>query len=327
MQTDDRFQIKTLAEGQKISEPGFYNIPLSVHHSQCCDGIAITSSVLRKMELESPHSVWAFHELNENRWERETESDALRLGRAMAAYVEGGPEEVEAHFFVVPKDRPRKPTEAQLKAYTRGEATDAGMKSVEFWAKITADPRDAITEEQWELICNMGRALKDDPAAAAALGGNPEITMAWYDDRNDLWCLARPDQTSFSGMLSDYKKVSTQGRPLTEGLIDNKITSYRYDMQMAFASEAFQKLTGEWSDQVGLVFQSDKRPHHTILRAIEDEDLGIGMHCNIQQRRIFRECLDSGHWPRPGEHIGSYRRPAWQTEKYKEQMTLTGVAA
>lgn len=321
----DNSDIRTLGPKEKITEPGFYNITLKRHHHQPCDGPSVTSGILRKMELATPADVWAFHDLNDDPWKPE-ETDALRLGAAMAAYIEAGEEGLKRECLLLPANKPSRPTKQQLVALEEGRASEAALKSISFWARVEDDPRPIITQAEFDLLKVMGDVLKQDPAASAALGGIPEITMAWKDERTDLWCLARPDQVSFSGMLSDYKKFSGQGRPISESIVDARITQHGYDMQMAFATEGFHRLVGEWPQEVGLVFQSDKPPHHVILRAIEDEDLRIGQFRNHRALLRFRECLDSGHWPGPGEHVGAYRRPKWQREMLLEEMSLAGEA-
>lgn len=321
----DGFQIQALAADELITEPGFYRIPIEHHHNQPCAGPSVTSSVLRTLELGSPADVWAYHALNPNRYERKDKA-SLTMGQAMASYIEGGMAELFRLFYVLPEDKPNKPTAAQIKAIEEGRGTDAGFKSFAFWAKVDADPRSVLTQDQWDLICAMGEVVREDPAAQMALGGLPEITMAWFDEATQLWCLSRPDQLSLSGMLSDYKKVNTQGRPFTAGTVDHKITSYGYGMQMAFAAEAFEMLTQQWPEQVGLVFQHDEPPYSVILRAIDEEDLRMDMFRNCRARRRFRECLDAGNWPGPGEHVGSYRRPKEQRERLIEQMATEGAA-
>ena len=319
-------QIRTLGPTEKIREAGFYRMPIEQHHGQPCDGFSVTSGILRKMETHTPADVWAFHQLNQNRWTRK-ETDALLLGRAMASYIEGGLDELQAQFVVLPDDKPSKPTAAQLAAIAEGKGTEAGKRSSMFWAAQARDKRGILTQIQWDLIVTMGSVVRDDPAALAALGGEPEITMAWYDEINDLWCLSRPDQLDLSGMLSDYKKVATQGRPFNQAICDSRITAHRYDMQMAFASEGFEALTGSWPQQVGLVFQWDEPPHHVILTSIEDEDLRIGMFCNRRARARVRECLNSQHWPSPSDGpVMSYRRPEWQREQLMREMQIEGTA-
>lgn len=318
-------EIRTLAADEKITEPGFYNISLDRHHGQPCDGPSVTSGILRKMELSTPADVWAFHQLNPNRWVK-PQTAALRLGRAMAAYVEGGMDEVAKHFMVLPEDKPRQPTAQQILAYEEGRATDAGKRSVEFWAVVDKDPRDPLSESEQKMIEDMGRVLALDPGASAIMGGVPEITMAVRDEITGLWVLSRPDTVSFDGSLSDYKKMNTMGRPFTHRLVDSRITEHGYDMQMALAAEAFHALTLEWPSSVGIVAQWDAAPHHVILREIAEEDLRMGQFRNRRALNRFHECLTSGHWPGPGDHVGAYLRPEWQRTQLLEEMQTEGTA-
>lgn len=316
--------IRTLAEGESIAEPGFYAIDIERHHGQPCDGPSVTSGILRKMELESPADVWAFHQLNPNRWPR-PETDALRLGRAMAAFIEAGIEGLKECFLILPENKPSRPTAAQRKAFDEGRASDKALDSIQFWDAIEADGRSILSAKELETLTDMGRVLAQDPAARAALGGMPEITMAWMDEATGLWCLARPDQIEFSGMLSDYKKVAAAGSPFSARLCNRRAHQHGYHMQMAFAAEGFQILTGEWASSVGLIFQSGTPPHHVIAMPIEDEALRIGMFQNDRARRRFRECLDAGHWPGPGEEVTSFRLPEWDRDRLIEEMGASGV--
>lgn len=317
--------IRTLAPGQKISEPGFYNIPLSVHHGQPCDGVSVTSGILRTMELQTPADVWAFHQLNPFRWER-PQTDALRLGVAMALYVEGEKYRVLEGFRLHPEDKPRRPTATQIKAYDEGRFTEASQISVEYWRAVDAEPQDYLTFAELDLICTMGKVLAADPAAAAVMGGIPEVTMAVQDERTGLWLLSRPDTVNFDGSVTDYKKMAPGGRPFSYRMVDQRITDYAMDMQIAFAAEVFEALTGTWPGVAGIVAQSDTAPHHVILREISEEDLRFGQFRNRRAIDRFAECLASGDWPGPGADVGAYQRPEWQRTMLLEQMQISGVA-
>ena len=324
--------IRTLSEGEKITEPGFYAIPLSVHHAQPCDGPSVTSGVLRTMELQTPADVWAFHRLNPNRIVKEP-TDALRLGTAMAACVEGGRDAVLARFKVHAEDKPRRPSKAQIEAYDGGKASEAASASVEYWRAVDNDPDTVdgeafgwLTVAELDTILTMGEVLKADPAAGAVMGGIPEITMAWRDEQTGLWLLSRPDTVSVDGSVSDYKKMNTQGRPFNYRVVDNRITDHAYDMQLAFAAEAFERLTGDWPGVAGIVAQWDQQPHHVILREIAEEDLRIGQFRNRRAINRFHECLTSGHWPGPGWDVGAYQRPQWQREMLLGEMNTEGTA-
>lgn len=310
--------IRTLADDEVIQEPGFYRCSLDRHHGQPCDGPSVTSGVLRKMELATPADVWAFHKLNPDRWP-DQDKTALRLGRAMAAYVEGGMDVVGQHFLLLPADKPSRPTTQQRVAFAEGRATDAGKRSVEFWEAIEADPRDPLSDAEFQMIRDMGKVLAADPAASAVMGGEPEVTMAWRDEETGLWFLARPDTVSFDGTLTDYKKINTQGRPFSYRVVDSRITDHGYDMQGAFGCEVFEALTQAWPT-FGVIAQWDAAPHHVILREISEEDLRIAQWRNRRAARRFAECLASGHWPGPGDDVGAYQRPEWQRTMLLEQM-------
>lgn len=318
-------EIRTLAGDELITEPGFYNITLERHHNQPCDGASVTSGVLRKMEMHSPADVWAFHRLNPNKWPEPEPSAALRMGAAMAYFVEGGPECVLEHFDVHPKDKPRKPTEAQIEKYDAGEGTDAGIKSVEYWRAVEAAPTRYLDQSEFELICTMGAVLEQSDDAMAVMEGIPECTMAYQDERTGIWMLARPDTVSFSGITTDYKKMSSKGRPFDTRAVDNAITKFGYDMQGGFACEVFERLTQEWP-AFGIIAQSDKAPHHVILRDISEEDLRFGQFRNRRALDRFHDCFTSGHWPGPGETVGAYQRPDWQYKQLVEQMATAGTA-
>jgi hypothetical protein len=318
-------EIIELADDKQIDRPGFYRLPLSRHHNQPCDGVSVTSGILRTMELQTPADVWAFHVLNPNRWEKK-ETDALRLGVAMACFVEGGKERVLQSFRIHPEDKPRSPTAAQIAAYDEGRATEAGQISVEYWRAVDAEPDDYLTLAELETICTMGAVLAADPAAAAVMGGIPEVTMAVQDERTGLWLLSRPDTVNFDGSVTDYKKMNTQGRPFSHRVVDNRITDHAYDMQIAFAAEVFEALTGTWPGVAGIVAQSDAPPHHVILREIAEEDLRFGQFRNRRAIDRFAECLASGHWPGPGDDVGAYQRPEWQRTRLLEEMQMAGVA-
>lgn len=318
--------IRTLDDNELITEPGFYAISLERHHNQPCDGPSVTSGVLRKMELETPADVWAFSKLNEDRWEDQPITAALRMGVAMALYVEGGKDAVLEKFNVHADDKPRRPNEAQIKAYDDGEPTDAGKASVEYWRAVDNSPSLYLTSAELELICNMGKVLERDPAASAVMDGIPEVTMAWKDERTGIWLLSRPDTVSFDGGMSDYKKMNTSGKPFNHRLVDFRITDHAYDMQMAFAASTFEKLTGVWPQSVGIVAQVDKPPHSIILREISEEDLRIADFRNRRAITRFAECLSSGYWPGPGDDVGAYRRPEWQREQLIEEMQTAGEA-
>jgi hypothetical protein len=318
-------KIRTLSPDEKISAPGFYAMPLSRHHAQPCDGVSVTSGVLRTMELQTPADVWAFSLLNPNRWEKQ-ETDALRLGVAMALYVEGGPLKVMEGFNIHPEDKPKRPFPSQIKAYDDGRASDAAIASVEYWRKVDADPHEYLTQTEFDMIIAMGAVLERDPAAQAVMQGIPEVTMAWQDERTGIWVLSRPDTINFSGVVTDYKRIAAGAGSFSTRLVDRRIEENGYDMQIALGCEAMERLTGEWPSAAGIIAQSADAPHHVILRSINEEDLRIAQWRNRRALDRFHECLTANRWPGPGDEVGAFNMRKETRERLLAEMQTAGTA-
>lgn len=319
------WEIHTLADDEVITKPGFYQMSLERHHNQPCDGVSVTSGVLRRMHKHGPSKVWATHELNPNRYQPKR-SDALRTGAIMAAFVEGGLAEVNKSFQTVPEDAPFRPTKQQLRALKEGRESKSARTSIAFWSEIDRDGREIVKEAELELMAQMALVLSADPASSAALGGLPEITMAAFDEQTQLWFLSRPDNMKFDGTMTDYKKVNTSGRAFDQHFCDSRVNEHGYDSQMGFAVDVFHRITDVWSPQAGLIFQEDEPPHDVIPMPIEEEDLKMGIFHNKQAAIRFRECFDANHWPGPGVVMRPYRRSDAARERILEEMKMAGEA-
>lgn len=311
--------IHDLGPKEIITEPGFYRLSLDRHHNGPCDGPSVTSSVLRKLEVGSPLHVWAFHYLNPDRYD-DADRGALRMGRAMHSWVEGGRQALERDFIVIPSDAPSKPTKAQLASE---KPSPTAIRSISFWEAVSerleATGRSLISQAEYETIAAMGEALAADPLASAVVGGEPEITMAWKDEETGLWCLSRLDNLTGDGLLSDYKKISTAYRPMTPALCRRRIEDGGYHQQLAFGAEGYFNITGNWPTDCALVFQEDKPPYAAITIAVGGDPLYWGMCANHRSLRLFRQCLDADHWPGPGENPEEFNFRDFQTERMQQR--------
>jgi len=43
---------------------------------------------------------------------------------------------------------------------------------------------------------------------------------------------------------------------------------------------------------------------------------------NRRARLRFRECMDTGYWPGPGEHVGAYQMPDWLRERLDKELPM-----
>lgn len=312
-------EIRDLGPDEKITEPGCYRMPLEQHHNQPCIGVSVTSSVLRTLEYGTPADVWWASVLNPDRYEAK-ERAALWMGRAMHAWIEGGEEVLKRDFIVLPESCPKRPTEAQLNAEN---PSPSSVKAMSFWEKVwarqKATGKDLITHSEFETIKLMGEALARDPLATAVIGGEPEITMAYQDEETGLWVLSRLDNMTWDGLLSDYKKISTQGDYLTPQICKYRTWKHGYHMQLALGAEAYFKLTGNWPTDCALVYQMDSVPYHSLTLALGQKALYWGMVANHRSMRLFRKCLDEGHWPGPGEDPQEFGLTDKQDEAFQKR--------
>lgn len=311
-------EIRTLLPDEKITEEGLYRMPLARHHAQPCEGISVTSSVLRTIELGSPAAAWDFHMLNPDAYER-PERDALKLGTAMHSWVEGGEEAVKRDFIILAPGTPKKPSDRQLNAAAPSKETVEAIRVwQQIWKRQALRGCPIITQAEFDQIKIMGKALEHDPTALAVLGGEPEITIATFDDETQLWMLSRLDNLTFDGLQSDFKRISTRGRFLTERVCKARIREHRYDMQMAFGAECFWRVTGQWPTDSAIVFQMDVPPFHSHTVAIGRDEIIAGVALNHRAMRIFRECYDSGNWPGPGAVISTFQYSTAEREAFQE---------
>lgn len=315
-------EIRNLGPKEKITEPGFYRMPLEQHHSQPCDGPSVTSSVLRTLEKGTPGDVWWTHMLNPKRYVETKEKPAFKLGRAMHAWVEGGEDVLRRDFIVLPKNAPKRPSKAQWEAANPSAPSVVAMT---FWEKIyerqEKTGRAILSEQEFEGIKIMAEALMRDETATAVIGGEPEITMAIFDEETQLWALSRLDNMTFDGLLSDYKKMSSKGGIFDARLVHRRIFEHGYYQQLALGAEAYHELVGEWPTDCAIVAQMDSIPYHCITTPFDHDALYWGMCQNHRSMRIFRQCLDSGYWPGPGDEMQTFKFTDFQREAAEKRQS------
>lgn len=316
--------IRHLGEHEFIREPGFYHLPIERHHGQPCVGPSITSTVLRNMEYHGPRYTWAFHELNPARLDKKVSTPML-LGKAMSMVMEDGIEAIDRHFKVLPGTAPKRPTKTMREAFERdGEWSEAAWPRVDFYDNHwDLDPREEITEEQYEELIFAGAALASDPVAQAVFeGAHSEVTMAWQDEETGLWVLSRPDMLAFSGVLTDYKLTNPGGAAFNEFFCNKKIDQFGYHQQMALIDQSWEALTGEQASAVGILFQSAAPPWEVIPKNLTRDNLERGRFLNRRAMRNFARCLETGRWPGAGEKITDYKMAPWLMKRIDEDMAL-----
>lgn len=268
--------------GEVITEPGIYlNMPLTVYHSDCCDGPSISSSGLRAIELETPLHYWDKSYLNPHRdpeaIKKELEAEHFRIGRA-AHYKTLEPEVFDATIAVRPgiwdswrsKDSQKWAMDHQKAGYT------------------------ILTPVELERVEGIARAIKTHPRHAdGLLGGLVEASMIVKDTKTGVWLKSRPDSIPRDDMFSDLKCMD-DASPRSVG---GSIHRLGYDMQMALAGICFEKVTGVTVDSFWIVAVESKRPHAIHVATLSTDMVHWA---RIRLRHaidVFAQCLETGIWP------------------------------
>jgi hypothetical protein len=319
--------IREIADGEIITEPGAYRMSMSWYHSQCCDGPSVSSTGIRLLALQSPHAFWKTSDLNPDRYPEKEPSDSLILGRAAHALILGD-EVFDEHFVYVPKDAPRRPTAVQVKAFERdGVWSDAAAKGAEWWAEFDANAagRLLLKEEQVEKIMRMGENLRENTFAVEVLTSDLiEISMVWQDPITGIWIKSRPDCIPSNGVdFGDLKTFAPKSRDLIISA-QRSVTDFGYPLQMALAVMGAEVVFGTTAERCALVFVQTSAPFEVVPIEIDPVSIYWARVLIRQGLDRMKHGLDTGEWPGVAPDPIAYQYPDSMQKRF-EQMQKHGL--
>lgn len=305
-------EIRTLKDGDQVTEPGAYRMPMSLYHSQCTPDVSVSSTGIRKAALQSPLAFWKTSDLNPNRYPPKDESDALILGKAAHCLILG--DEVFAeNFAYVPADAPQRPTATQIAAFERDKKwSESAAPRAAFWEEFDkqAAGRSLLTAEQVTKIGYMAENLHALPEAREALIGDlTEISMIWQDEITGLWVKSRPDCIPSNGYdFGDLKTFSPKSSDLILSA-QRAITDHGYMVQMAMAVEGAERIFGTSATRCALIFIQTTEPYEPVPILLDEESIYWG-------RVLMRDGLDkiahglkTMEWPGRAKGFVTYSAP------------------
>jgi len=305
--------------GGSIGQSGLYEgMPLERYHSAgCCDGISVSSSVLRRIFNQSPAHYWATSVYNPKRVEEDEEiSRGMVLGRAMHHLMLGEPA-FAALFRKAPDEVPDR----------NGTLVPWSLRTK--YAKEWCDARRregriVIFPSEVAQLQGMAFALGAHPVIkSGAFDGYVERSGFWRDKETGIWLKVRPDVIpSASGDFVDLKTtISVQWSDLQRTIID-----YGYVMQFALMRTVFRAL-GYPVASATLIFVERKPPHCVRVVSLSPQDLDAGEKANRVALRTFTRCYTSGVWPGPGgvrRDAEEIFLPDWHHDQIKARMAAYG---
>jgi len=278
-------EVVAVDPGQKITEPGIYDIPNAWYHDDCCDGPSISSTGLRQIEQRSPAHYWATSPLNPDAEPMEA-TKALDYGAAAHCLLLE-PDLFEAQFAVSPFSDFARNEEIEGKLFRKSDK--------KAWKDAQEEAgKTIITKDDYAAITAAKRALAEHPLVKDGLfDGLIEKSVIWQDEETGVWLKARPDCIPAGAILVDYKSaVSAHPRDIRKALTD-----HGYHMQLALAVDGIHAVLGDRIEHVALAVQEKKPPYVVNVAPVEQAALYRGRQQNRRAIRAFAECIEKGDWP------------------------------
>lgn len=154
--------------------------------------------------------------------------------------------------------------------------------------------RDVITEEQFQQIQDMDKAIDTYPLARQLLTGVHESSYFWIDAPTGEICKCRPDcLTEYEGKkyICDYKTADS----CADGQFERNVRKYNYKLQ------SFQYTEGLFNcelEEYGFVFvaQEKKAPYAVRIYFCDPEFIREGGDEFRTLMGIYHECKTTGRF-------------------------------
>lgn len=164
------------------------------------------------------------------------------------------------------------------------------------WEEITSSGKTPISEEDYNTILDMDKAIRENPTAAQLLKtGEHEIPIAWTDWETNEACKCRPDCiTTYEGdkYIVDYKTTtSCEG-----GAFERSCRAYGYKLQAGMYTEGVMADRFE-QHKFAFVAQEKTPPYAVRVYFCDPGFVEEGAELFRDLIRIYHKCSEAGEWP------------------------------
>ena len=174
--------------------------------------------------------------------------------------------------------------------------TKAGKEE---WAAFVAenDNKTVISQEDFEQICDMRKAVLEHPLAPALLSGEHEKTYVWADDETGELCKIRLDcLTEFEKRptIVDYKTVSSS----EDGVFERECRKYGYKIQAGMYTEGLFMAT-DFRVDAGFAFVTQEKtpPYAVRVYRVDPGFISQGNRQFHELLRYYHQCKKTDTWP------------------------------
>lgn len=280
-------------------KPGiYYDLSAEEYHKDPCPIPSLSSSIAKKICLESPLHAKCAHPRLSGIPEIFEHKENFDIGTAAhSVLLEGDTSKI---VVVEANDWRTKAARA-----ARDQAKQNGLVPV--------------LRKKWYDVEAMVDAIRDDlsdhnQAFDMFKGGNPEVTLIWEED--GVWCRARLDYLhSDHKNIDDYKTRSGTANP--EAITRSVMREEGWDIQAAWYLRGLCKLTGEIDAVFRFAVQETSRPYPTSVVALGPDLMELAERKVEYAMRVWKECLGSGEWPGYPRDICFAQAQDWELARWE----------
>ncbi len=285
-----------------VDGPGVYDLPAEDYHADPVPGGSLSSSGAKRLLPPSCPALFDY-------WASagQEHKQAFDFGHAAHTLVLG----VGAPLSVVDAEdwRTKAAKEARDAAYAEGSTP--------------------LLRAEHEQVVAMAAALIKHPIAGGLLQpgrGDAEQTLIWRDAETGVWRRAMVDWATRAAdgrlLIVDYKTT----RSAEPSAVSKALENYGYLQQAPWYLDGAIELglAGDQEPAFLFVFQ-EKTPPYLVTVAQPDPDaLAWGRRRNRKALDVYRQCVETGHWPGYSEDVISVALPRWATYQH-EAADLAGL--
>lgn len=274
-----------------ITEPGVYDLPDYVYHSDPVPGGSLSQSGAKKLlppNCPALFRYWADHP--------EEHKQVFDFGKAAHRMVLG----TGATLAVIDAEdwKTKRAQQERRDAYAAGEVP--------------------LLTREYEVVQAMAAALREHPFASALFtNGRPEQSLFWLD--GDVMRRAMldwlPNPTNGRIVVPDYK-TCVSAEP---GKLSKTIADYGYAQQHGWYLDALRALgLADETAAFVFVFQEKTPPYLITVAQVDVTALRIGQHLNRRAIDLYAECVANDRWPGYSDDVAVVSLPPYIENKYLE---------
>ncbi len=279
---------------------GIYQMKAEKYHADPCERPSLSNSMARTLISESPLHAWVEHpRLNPNF----TPKEDAKFDRGSASHA----------LLLEGEDRMHVINAKDFRTNAAKELRDAARAIGKF----------PILEAEYDAVYEMVRLAKVAIAQCPDLGGitlkdgTAEDVLIW--ERDGVQKRSRLDWRKSDGsILLDYKTTEASANPAAW---ERTLLNAWGDMQPAFYLEGNEATGGPQDAKFIWLVQEVTPPYACAFIGATTQLLELGRQKCAAASQLWRQCLESGHWPAYSNRIHWLTPPAWAEAKWNDTQT------